>query len=114
MENTYKNLKEKAYKVALKFNGSKLEKEIIYAKLEKQGFPENIAKEVAMNITLSEVYRNKNKALNYKKFGFITLMVWFIISMAAFFFTGDVYNVFWVLFSGVGSTFLDYAMTTSE
>ena len=114
MENTYKNLKEKAYKVALKFKGSKLEEEIIYAKLEKQGFPESVAKEVAMNITLSEIYRNKNEAPNYKKFGFITLTIWFFISMAAYFFTGDVYNVFWVLFSGIGSTFLVYAMTTSE
>ncbi|MDG1040106.1 MAG: hypothetical protein P8H13_04660 [Polaribacter sp.] len=28
MENTYKNLKEKAYKVALKFKGSRLEEQI--------------------------------------------------------------------------------------
>ena len=114
MENTYKNLKEKAYKIALKFNGSKLEEEIIYAKLEKQGFPENIAKEVAMNIALCEVYRNKNEAPNYKKFGLIILTVWFLMSIVAFLITGNVFDAFWTLFSGVGSTFLVYAMTTNE
>ena len=67
MENNYKNLKEKAYKVALKFKGSKLEQEIVYAKLEKQGFPENIAKEVALNMVIEKKNLNKEDFLDYKK-----------------------------------------------
>ena len=114
MENNYKNLKEKAYKVALKFSGSKLEEEIIYAKLEKQGFPENIAKEVAMNITLSESYQNKKGNLNYKKLGFVVLTVWFLISTVIFLITGNILDASWALFSGVGGTFLIHAMTTNE
>ncbi len=112
MENNYKSLKEKAYKVALKFKGSKLEEEIIYGKLEKQGFPENIAKEVALNISLSEGEKNKN--LNYKKLGLIILTVWFVIATVTFVFTRDALNAFWVLFYGIGATFLIHAMTTNE
>ena len=114
MKNSYKNLKEKAYKVALKFKGSKLEEEIIYAKLEKQGFPENIAKEVAMNITISERDRYQNKTYNYKKNGFIMLTVWFLISIVVFLITGNVFDAFWTLFSGIGSTSLVFAMTANE
>lgn len=114
MENNYKNLKEKAYKVALKFKGYKLEEEIIYAKLEKQGFPENIAKEVALNITLSEGEKNKKGNLNYKKLGLLILSVWVLIATVTFLITGNTLNAFWVLFYGIGATFLIHAMTTSE
>lgn len=49
MDKSYKNLKQKAYNIARKFRKSKLNEEIIYAKLAKCGFPLFIAKEVAMN-----------------------------------------------------------------
>ncbi len=112
MENNYKNLKEKAYKIALKFKGSKLEQEIVYAKLEKQGFPEDIAKEVALNISLSEGGKNKN--LNYKKLAFVILTVWILIATVTFVITGNALNAFWILFYGIGATFLIHAMTTNE
>ncbi|WP_439132738.1 hypothetical protein [Polaribacter sp.] len=114
MENNYNHLKEKAYKIALKFKGSKLEQGIIYAKLEKQGFPENIAKEVAFNISLNESEQNKKRNLNYKKLGFIILAVWFLIATVAFVITGNALNAFWILFYGIGATFLIHAMTTNE
>lgn len=114
MENSYKNLKEKAYKVALKFKGSKFEEEIIYAKLEKQGFPENIAKEVALNISISERDQNKKGGLNYKKLGFVVLTTWFLISIVIYSITGNILDASWALFSGIGSTFLIHAMTTNK
>jgi hypothetical protein len=114
MENNYKKLKEEAYKLALKFKDSKLEQEIIYARLEKQGFPENIAKEVALNISLSECGKNKKGSLNYIKLGLVILIVWFLIATITFVITGNALNAFWIIFSGTGATFLIHAMTTNE
>ncbi len=45
-------LKRKAYLEGLKLKNSGLDQEIIYARLEKQGIPEELAKEVAKNVML--------------------------------------------------------------
>lgn len=113
MENNYIHLKEKAYKIALAFKGSKVEKEIIYAKLEKRGFPEHIAKEVALNISLSERRQSKKAVLNYKNLGFKIVLVWFLITAVVLLTTSNML-AFWILFYGVGATFLIHAMTTIE
>jgi hypothetical protein len=44
------NLKNRAYMLGLKLKNSGLEEEVIYARLEKQGIPESLAKEVASEI----------------------------------------------------------------
>jgi hypothetical protein len=113
MEYNYNNIKEKAYKVALSFKGTQLAEEKIYAKLEKQGFPENIAKEVALNLSLSNS-RNSKGDINYKKLAIIIPSVWLILAVCVFLFTDSALNSFWVFLSGVGVTCLIHILTTDE
>ncbi len=56
VDNTSDSIKRKAYYEGLKFKNSGLEEVVIYAKLEKQGIPIDLAKEVAMNVIME---RNK-------------------------------------------------------
>jgi uncharacterized membrane protein len=48
-------IKRNAYLKALKFKNTGLDEEAIYARLEKQGFPEDIAREVAKNILIKKL-----------------------------------------------------------
>ena len=114
MENNYKNLKEKAYKVALKFKGSKLEQEIVYAKLEKQGFPENIAKEVALNMVIEKKNLNKEDFLDYKKIVLFTVAVWVLLSIITYILTGDAFKIFGILITIIPAAILGYLMSINE
>lgn len=49
---TSDRIKKEAYSKALKFKHTGLDAEAIYARLEKQGIPEEIAKEVAKNVII--------------------------------------------------------------
>ncbi len=114
MENNYENLKQKAYKLALKFKKTHLKEEIIYAKLEKQGFPEDIIKEVAMNLVIEINKQNKKDIFDYKKWTLIVTSIWVLLSIITFFFTGNISNTLGVFFYGIGATFLIHAMTTNR
>ncbi len=49
---TPEELERRAYTMAWKFKNSNMEEEVIYAKLEKQGIPKELALEAAHNIVL--------------------------------------------------------------
>jgi hypothetical protein len=49
---TIENIKKDAYAKALRLKNTGLDAEVIYARLEKQGVPEEIAREVAKNIVM--------------------------------------------------------------
>jgi hypothetical protein len=50
--NTTESIKREAYAKALNFKNTGLDPEAIYARLEKQGFPEDIARDVAKNVVM--------------------------------------------------------------
>ena len=50
--NHIESIKKEAYSKAMKFKNTGLDAEVIYARLEKQGVPEDIAREVAKNIVM--------------------------------------------------------------
>ena len=106
-------LKNKAYKEALKFEKSEFTEEVIYAKLEKQGIPKNLAKEVAMNIII-ERNNKKEDFSDYKKMGYVMIAVWILISMIAFFITGKVFDAVSFFVGGILTTILVYLMTTNN
>lgn len=61
------NIKRDAYMKAIKFKNTGLDAEAIYARLEKQGVPEEIAKEVAVNVLKQKLEDEDNlgpKTLN--------------------------------------------------
>lgn len=51
-DNNLESIKKEAYSKAMKFKNTGLDAEAIYARLEKQGVPENIAREVAKNVVM--------------------------------------------------------------
>ena len=51
---TIENIKREAYLKAIKFKNTGLDEEAIYARLEKQGVPYEIAIEVAKNVVLQK------------------------------------------------------------
>jgi hypothetical protein len=113
MENNNDYLKNKAYKEALKFEKSEFTEDVIYAKLEKQGIPIDLAKEVAMNIVLER--NNKKEDLSdYKKMGYVMIVVWILVSIIAFFITGKVFDAVGLFVGGILSTILVYLMTTDK
>lgn len=112
MDNNYVNTKERAYKIALNFNKSDLKEHIIYAKLEKQGFPIDVAKEVALNIAIDR--EGKKDIFNYKKFALNTLGICFIISLVVFLISGNLSQALYLFLATVGLTFLLFSLSAKE
>jgi Flp pilus assembly protein TadB len=70
-EETYEGLELRAYALGLKLKNSGLDGETIYARLEKQGIPEDLAKEVASNVIIE---RKKQTAGEQKPFFHVALL----------------------------------------
>ncbi|MCE9539479.1 MAG: hypothetical protein K8R85_09705 [Bacteroidetes bacterium] len=47
-------MKRDAYLKAMQFKNTGMEEDVIYARLEKQGFPVDLAKEVAKNVIMKK------------------------------------------------------------
>lgn len=115
MKKSNKQLKQAAYKLGLKFINTRLEEEVIFIKLEKQGISKDIAKEVASNIVLQ---RNKNNKLNfsdYKNLAFVLFIVWAIAYIIAYTYTGDAFiGITFLVFTVLPSAIIGYLMTTTK
>lgn len=68
---TPEELERRAYTMAWKFKNSNMEEEVIYAKLEKQGIPKELALEAAHNIVLE---RKKDLIKEEKPFFKVALL----------------------------------------
>lgn len=114
MENSYKNLKQKAYKIAFKFKKSELKEEIIFAKLAKYGFPLFIAKEVVMNIRIKNNYQINKDFINLKELGFIIALFWILQSTLIYAVTGSFFNAYGMLITVIPSAILGYLFTMNK
>lgn len=112
MENT--NLKHKAYLEGLKFKNSRLEEDVIYAKLEKQGIPIALAKEVAMNVVLERNKYNKEDFSDYKKLGIVMIVIWVLASIIAYNFTGRIFVALELLAVVIPAAIIGHLMTTRK
>jgi uncharacterized membrane protein len=109
------NLRNKAYQEALKFKKSGLEEEVIYAKLEKQGIPIDLAKEVAMNVVIERNKYNKKESLsNYKTIGIVMIIIWILVSIIAYIIIGRIFVIVGFLFVSIPATILGYLMATKK
>ena len=52
--NLHEDIKRDAYQKALQFKNTGLEEEVIFARLEKLGFPTDLAQEVAKNVVMKK------------------------------------------------------------
>ena len=114
MENNNDHLRNKAYKEGLKFKKSGLEEEVVYAKLEKQGIPIDLAKEVAMNVVIERNKYNKEDLSDYKKIGIVMIVIRILVSIIAYIITGRIFVVVELLVVGIPATILVHLMTTNK
>ncbi|MFY0629645.1 MAG: hypothetical protein JXR05_04635 [Flavobacteriaceae bacterium] len=112
MKKNNHSLKSKAYKIALKFK--KFEEEVIYAKLEKQGIPEDLAKEVAMNVVLERNKQNKKDLSYYKEIELIMIVISVLASIVIYIITGRFSFAVQLLSIAIPSTILVHLMTTDK
>ena len=104
VDNTSDSMKRKAYHEGLKFKNSGLEEVVIYAKLEKQGIPKDLAKEVAMNVVIERnKYENEDieDYKNYKKIGIVFIVIGLLASIITYIFTGIILVAGGVLVVGI-------------
>lgn len=106
------DLKQEAYKIALSFKKSDLVKEVIYATLEKLGFPKDVANEVANNIVVQR--NSKNGVFNYNKLAVYTSIIGLALASLVFVISGSFSKSFYLFFSIIGITFLFQAITSKD
>lgn len=118
MKKSNEYLKNKAYYQGLKFKNSKLDEEGIYAKLEKQGLPLDLAKEVARNIVIERNnFSKKDDIENYKNYrilGIIIIVLAVFASIIAYIYTERIIIAAEALFIGVSTTIIAYLMTKKK
>ena len=104
VDNTSDSIKLKAYHEGLKFKNSGLEEVVIYAKLEKQGIPIDLAKEVARNVVIERNKYNEEDIedyKNYKKLGIVFIVIGILASIIVYIFTGRIIVAVEVLVVGI-------------
>ncbi|NVK52611.1 MAG: hypothetical protein HWD85_06725 [Flavobacteriaceae bacterium] len=115
MKKSKEQLKYEAYQIGLKFINTRLEEEVLYAKIEKQGIPINIAKEVATNIVLQRNSNNKVNFSDYKKLGIYLSIFWIIGSTAAYAFTSEIFiGILFLISTVLPSSIIGYLMSTTK
>ena len=117
MENTNEYSKNKAYHKGLKFKNSRLDAEGIYAKLEKQGVPIDLAKEVARNVVLERNNYNKEDVedyKNYRKLGIAIMVLGVLASFIAYIYTEQIIIAAEVFFVGVATTIIAHVLAKKK
>ena len=77
-------------------------------------FPENIAKEVALNMVIEKKNLNKEDFLDYKKIVLFTVAVWVLLSIITYILTGDAFKIFGILITIIPAAILGYLMSINE
>ncbi|MGC4101530.1 hypothetical protein [Ferruginibacter sp.] len=91
----------KAYLAGLKLKNSGLSEEIIYARLEKQGFPEELARRVARDVIRENEKESLKDSIHY---GLIIAVMGFLVSVGSFFIFEDHIYIFpGLIIAGIGS-----------
>jgi hypothetical protein len=94
----------KAYLAGLKLKHTGLSEEVIYARLEKQGFSEDLSRQVAKDVIRENEKEQLSENLNY---GLIIAIIGILATIASFFIFEDrIYIFSGLLLAGVGSILL--------
>ncbi|WP_439129330.1 hypothetical protein [Polaribacter sp.] len=113
MKNTNEYSKNKAYHQGLKFKNSRLNEEGIYAKLEKQGFPVDLAKEVAKNIVIERKNYHKDDIEDYKNYrilGIVIIVLGVLATIIAYIYTEKIIIAAEMLYIGLATTIIAHLM----
>jgi hypothetical protein len=105
-ELTPEELKKKAYLMGLRLKNSGLDAETIYARLEKQGIPEELAREVARD-TLIERKRDTIKQTEpVYNFALIRIGIGVVVALMSYLITDNLILPFGIIAAGIVSALL--------
>lgn len=99
-------LKKKAYSIGMRLKNSGLDGETIYARLEKQGIPEEMAKEVVQDILVErkrDVIKQTEPVYN---FALIRIGIGLVIALISYLLTGNVIFPVAIIAGGVVTALL--------
>jgi hypothetical protein len=97
-------LTNKAYLAGLKLKKSGLSEELIYVRLEKQGFPEELSRKVARDVFNQAEKESAQNTLNY---GLAVITIGFLIAFfSSLIFTDYIILPIGLIIGGVVSVFL--------
>lgn len=99
-------LKKKAYLIALRLKNTGSDHETIYARLEKQGIPENIAKEVVRDIMIERKRNIVKEATPVHNFGLVQIGIGLGVALITYLLTDNVLLPIGVILGGVVTVLL--------
>ncbi len=105
-ELTPDELKKKAYQMGLRLKSSGLDAETIYARLEKQGIPENTAREVVRDILIEKKRDEVKQAETNYDFALIRIGLGLVIALVSYLLTDNVILPVAIIAGGVVSALL--------
>ncbi len=102
----------KAYLAGLKLKNSGLSEEVIYARIEKQGFSEELARRVARDVMKANEHDQLNENINY---GLGIALIGIAGTVGSFFIFDDRIYIFpGLLITGIGALWLYFDKRKSK
>lgn len=100
-EMTQEELKKKAYLIGLRLRSSGLDGEAIYARLEKQGIPEAMAKDVVRDILTERKRGVVNEATPIYDFAFVRIGIGVTVALISYLATDNALLPIGIILGGV-------------
>ena len=105
-EMTQGDLKKKAYLIGLRLKSSGLDGEAIYARLEKQGIPEEMAKDVVKDILIERKRDVVKEAKPIYDFALVRIAVGMAVALVSYLATDNILLPIGVILVGVVTALL--------
>jgi hypothetical protein len=99
-------LKKKAYLIGMKLKSSGLDRETIYARLEKQGIPEEMAKDVVRDVLIEKKRDVVKEATPIYNFALVTIAIGVAIAFVSYLVTDSVLLPIGIILGGVVTALL--------
>ena len=105
-EMTQGELKKKAYLIGLRLKNSGLDSEAIYARLEKQGIPEEMAKDVVHDILIERKRDVVKEATPIYNFALVRIGIGVAVALISYLATDNVLLPIGIILAGVVTAIL--------
>lgn len=99
-------LKKKAYLIGLRLKSSGLDGEVIYARLEKQGIPEEMAKDVVRDILIERKRDVVKEATPIYNFALVRIGIGVAVALISYLATDNVLLPIGIILAGVVTAIL--------
>jgi hypothetical protein len=105
-ELTPEELKKKAYLMGLRLKNSGLDAETVYARLEKQGIPEDLAREVTRDTLIERKRDTINQTEPVYNFALIRIGIGVVVALISYLISDNLILPFGIIAGGIVSALL--------